>query len=91
MPLSPGRSLLTKCVHMCGSDERIAYYNKHGIAYVARPSHGKDGFVRGGRFKKASNMNFCLIVSQQVSKFMQVRMRTAPASSVQHAPSSGRQ
>ena len=62
-------------------DERVAYYNKHDIAYVARPPHGKDGFVRGGRFKKASNMNVCLAVSQQVSKFMQVRASTAIASS----------
>lgn len=64
---------------ICGSDERTAYYNKHKIAYVARPPHGKDGFVRGGRFKKASNMNFCLTVSQQVSKVMQVRLSMAPA------------
>ena len=64
---------------MCGRDERIAYYNKHRIAYVARPPHGKDGFVRGGRFKKASNMNFCLTVSQQVSQVMQVRVSIAPA------------
>ena len=66
---------------MWGRDERIAYYNKHDIAYVARPPHGKGGFVRGGRFKKASNMNFCLTVSQQVSKFMQVRASTASANS----------
>ena len=63
---------------MCGSDERIAYYNKHRVAYVARPPHGKDGFMRGGRFKKASNMNFCMTVSQQVSQVMQARLSMAP-------------
>ncbi|KAK9830890.1 hypothetical protein WJX81_001962 [Elliptochloris bilobata] len=51
--------------------ERIAYYTKHNIAYVARPPHGRDGYVRAGRFKKASNMNFCLTISQRVSKLMQ--------------------
>ena len=87
---SPGESLLTGFVHMCGSDERIAYYNKHDIAYVARPPHGKDGFVRGGRFKKASNMNFCLTVSQQVSRFMQVSFSTPLASSLcKHKPAQG--
>ena len=70
--------LLTRCVHVCGSDERIAYYNMNKIAYVARPPHGKDGFMRGGRFKKASNMNFSLTVSQQVSQVMQVRLSMAP-------------
>ena len=34
--------------------------------------------MRGGRFKKASNMNFCLTVSQQVSKVMQARLSMAP-------------
>ena len=65
---------------MCGRNERIAFYSQHNIAYVARPPHGKGGFVRGGRFKKASNMNFCLTVSQQVSHFMQVRLSIANAS-----------
>ena len=58
---------------MRGRAERIAYYEKHNIVYVARPGHGKDGFVRAGRFKKASNMNFCLTVSRRVTTLMQVR------------------
>ncbi|KAI0129117.1 glycosyl transferase family group 2-domain-containing protein [Xylariales sp. AK1849] len=39
---------------------RKGYYASHGIGWVARPPHGKDGFIRGGRFKKASNMNYAL-------------------------------
>ena len=39
---------------------RQAFYKQHGIGWVARPPHGKDGFIRGGRFKKASNLNYAL-------------------------------
>ena len=35
---------------------RQAFYENRGIGWVARPGHGKDGFIRAGRFKKASNM-----------------------------------
>ena len=60
--------------------ERIAYYNKHNIAYVARPGHGKEGFVRVGRFKKASNMNFCLTVSRWSPPAHAGECRAHPAS-----------
>ncbi|CCG84107.1 protein of unknown function [Taphrina deformans PYCC 5710] len=46
--------------------QRIAYYRMHGIGWVARPPHGKDGFVRGGKFKKASNLNYTLNVAQLI-------------------------
>ncbi|KAK0658057.1 glycosyl transferase family group 2-domain-containing protein [Cercophora newfieldiana] len=39
---------------------RGKFYQQHGIGWIARPPHGKDGFVRGGRFKKASNLNYAL-------------------------------
>lgn len=42
---------------------------------MARPPHGKAGFVRAGRFKKASNMNYCLDVSRRVELLMAVRAR----------------
>eukprot|EP00898_Chlorokybus_atmophyticus_P006347 jgi/Chlat1/6713/Chrsp50S06422 len=42
-------------------NRRIAYYRMHNIGFVARPAEG-----RKGRFKKASNMNFCLHTSQRV-------------------------
>jgi cellulose synthase/poly-beta-1,6-N-acetylglucosamine synthase-like glycosyltransferase len=42
---------------------RIAFYADNNIGWVARPPHGKDGFVRRGKFKKASNMNFAMGIS----------------------------
>lgn len=36
---------------------RLEYYEDN-ITWVGRPKHGKDGFIREGRFKKASNLNF---------------------------------
>lgn len=50
---------------------RIAYYESNNIAYCARPPHKKDGYIRYGRFKKASNMNFCLNLSEQVSNLVE--------------------
>ncbi|KAF3934550.1 hypothetical protein ABW19_dt0208813 [Dactylella cylindrospora] len=43
--------------------KRIEYYRNNNIGWVARPRNGHDGFVRGGKFKKASNMNFALQLS----------------------------
>lgn len=37
--------------------QRIHFYDQHGIGYVARPPHSAQ-YARRGRFKKASNMNF---------------------------------
>lgn len=31
---------------------RQRYYRNQNIGWVARPPHNKDGFIRGGRFKK---------------------------------------
>lgn len=45
---------------------RIEFYADHSIGWVARPKHGEDGFVRKGKFKKASNMNFGLMISCKV-------------------------
>ena len=50
---------------------RIEFYHDNNIGWVARPKHGQDGFVRKGKFKKASNMNFALNISQQVEKYLQ--------------------
>ncbi|CAZ80516.1 unnamed protein product [Tuber melanosporum] len=46
--------------------ERIDFYADHNIGWVARPPHGKGGFQRKGKFKKASNMNFALMISCKV-------------------------
>lgn len=46
--------------------KRIAYYKMHAIGWIARPPNGKDGFVRAGKFKKASNLNYSLDIGQRV-------------------------
>ncbi|GAO51991.1 hypothetical protein G7K_6079-t1 [Saitoella complicata NRRL Y-17804] len=50
---------------------RMEYYQDHGIGWVARPAHGKDGFLRRGRFKKASNMNFAMMISNKVEEVLE--------------------
>lgn len=50
---------------------RRAYYATHKIGWVARPKHNPEGeglerFIRRGKFKKASNMNYALGVSLKV-------------------------
>ncbi|KZV91292.1 hypothetical protein EXIGLDRAFT_770018 [Exidia glandulosa HHB12029] len=49
---------------------RQAFYENRGIGWVARPGHNKDGFIRAGRFKKASNMNFCLSVALRMEEIL---------------------
>lgn len=49
---------------------RIDYYSMNNLAYVSRPPHGKDGFQRKGRFKKAGNLNFCNTLSLRVEDLM---------------------
>lgn len=50
---------------------RLDFYQDNNIGWVARPKHGDDGFLRKGKFKKASNMNFALNVSQKVEGYLQ--------------------
>ncbi|KAI0848396.1 glycosyl transferase family group 2-domain-containing protein [Daldinia vernicosa] len=45
---------------------RIDFYASHSIGWVARPKHGENGFLRRGKFKKASNMNFALMITCKV-------------------------
>ncbi|TKX20742.1 hypothetical protein C1H76_7128 [Elsinoe australis] len=50
---------------------RQDFYDEHNIGWVARPGHdptGKKGepFVRAGKFKKASNMNYAMWVSTRI-------------------------
>jgi hypothetical protein len=42
------------------------YYKANNVGWCARPPHKKDGFLRKGQFKKASNMNYCLDFSIRV-------------------------
>ncbi|KAK9366094.1 glycosyl transferase family group 2-domain-containing protein [Lipomyces kononenkoae] len=53
------------------AQKRRQFYSEHLIGFVARPPHGKDGFQRRGRFKKASNMNYCLDISNRVEEKLQ--------------------
>lgn len=52
--------------------ERQDFYDEHNIGWVARPKHnpkptdGSMSFIREGKFKKASNMNYALGVSIEV-------------------------
>ncbi|KAF2730709.1 hypothetical protein EJ04DRAFT_34083 [Polyplosphaeria fusca] len=51
--------------------EFLEFYEDNNIGWVARPKHNTDGFVRRGKFKKASNMNFALNVSNKVEDTLQ--------------------
>jgi hypothetical protein len=54
--------------------ERQDFYDENGIGWVARPAHnpkpkrGEKHFLRRGKFKKASNMNYALRLSVQVEE-----------------------
>lgn len=50
------------------AQERINFYHDNNIGWVARPKHGVDGFIRPGKFKKASNMNYALNISDKVEE-----------------------
>ncbi|KAF5877030.1 putative glycosyltransferase family 2 protein [Botrytis fragariae] len=53
---------------------RRDFYDEHTIGWVARPGHkpnpenGEKAFLRRGKFKKASNMNYALMVSNKVEE-----------------------
>ncbi|MCJ1244565.1 hypothetical protein MMC30_001763 [Trapelia coarctata] len=53
-------------------EARRDFYEEHNIGWVARPKHnpkpaeGEVAFIRAGKFKKASNMNYALAVSARV-------------------------
>ncbi|KAL5611383.1 uncharacterized protein BROUX77_001539 [Berkeleyomyces rouxiae] len=55
---------------------RIDFYADHSIGWVARPKHGENGFLRRGKFKKASNMNFALMISCKVEEKLSLIERT---------------
>lgn len=56
---------------------RREFYEDNHIGWVARPKHnGDEGYVRNGKFKKASNMNFALNLTQKVEADMQELVMT---------------
>jgi cellulose synthase/poly-beta-1,6-N-acetylglucosamine synthase-like glycosyltransferase len=54
------------------ADARREFYEENNIGWVSRPKHnpnpkeGEKKFLRRGKFKKASNMNYSLMVSNRV-------------------------
>jgi hypothetical protein len=64
-------------------DARLAFYDANGIGWIARPADGEpsangDGttFVRAGRFKKASNMNYALALSRKAERHLSEMIAT---------------
>ncbi|KAI5922713.1 glycosyl transferase family group 2-domain-containing protein [Camillea tinctor] len=62
-----------------GAQARREFYEENNIGWVSRPKHdpkpedGKQPFLRRGKFKKASNMNYAFMVSNRVEdKLVQV-------------------
>lgn len=55
------------------AEERIRYYNAMGVGWVARPRHSSEqgGYVRKGRFKKASNLNFTYNLSLRTEEILE--------------------
>lgn len=51
-------------------EARKEFYHNNNIGWVARPRDKSDGFVRKGKFKKASNMNFALNASDKVESYL---------------------
>lgn len=61
---------------------RQDFYDEHNIGWVARPRHDPKGehgvvFVRAGKFKKASNMNYALWVSNRIEEKLDNLQRTS--------------
>lgn len=55
-------------------EERINYYHDNNIGWVARPANNDGGYIRRGKFKKASNMNFALNISNKVERLLCTRV-----------------
>jgi hypothetical protein len=53
-------------------DARIAFYADHSIGWTSRPKHGWNGFLRKGKFKKASNMNYGLMLSNKIEEKLEL-------------------
>lgn len=66
---------------------RRDFYHDHNIGWVARPKDGEDNFVRKGKFKKASNMNFALNLSQKLETYLQEAVDARCAAQAGHRDS----
>jgi hypothetical protein len=62
---------------------RREFYEEHSVGWVARPGHkpkpadGEKAFIRKGKFKKASNMNYALMVSNKIEDKLLLIERTS--------------
>ena len=56
---------------------RRDFYADHNIGWTARPKHNSEGFTRKGKFKKASNMNYGLMLSCAAEEKLTRYTRTA--------------
>lgn len=58
---------------------RIDFYFDNNVGYVARPAHSnkRGGFQRRGKFKKASNMNYALMIANKVEDKL-ISLRRGP-------------
>ena len=62
---------------------RRDFYDENNIGWVARPKHnpkpveGERAFIRAGKFKKASNMNYALAVSSRIEDKLATISRSA--------------
>lgn len=60
------------------AEMRRDFYEEHNIGWISRPNHeaevpGMDHkFIRRGKFKKASNMNYALMISNQIEDKLQL-------------------
>ncbi|KAL6711095.1 hypothetical protein ACN47E_006970 [Coniothyrium glycines] len=55
------------------NEKFLEFYRNNNIGWVSRPKHNDEsGFVRRGKFKKASNMNFALNISNRVEDRLQL-------------------
>jgi hypothetical protein len=68
-------------------NERKDFYADHGIGWVARPKDesASGGFVRRGKFKKASNMNFAMDISCKLEEKLKTIQRPKDWSSTDEA------
>lgn len=61
---------------------RRDFYDENSIGWVARPKHnpkpaeGERAFIRAGKFKKASNMNYALAVSSRIEDKLTAVLRS---------------
>lgn len=57
---------------------RKQYYDENDVTWVARPANGHDDYIRRGRFKKASNLNFTCQIAIDIEARIQKALLESP-------------